>query len=124
MDEVFEDLLSMMKLASTMTPAEVDFSYKLKEFNKITGRKMKIQVTSRDKTLLTWESVTGVIIACPIQSDALFFSEIGVLSRGYVMNLEVYFTKEPEMLCKVYFERDENQALLKMLIPGIPAYFR
>ncbi len=123
MDKVFEDLLSMMKLASTMTPAQVDFSYKLKEYNKITNRELEIQGTSRG-IVLTWKSATGVVIACPIRSEAFFFSEIGVLTNGCFVNLDMHFEKETEELLTVYAESKENQSLLKMLIPGITEHFK
>lgn len=123
MDKVFEDLLSMMKLASTMTPAEVDFSYKLKEYNKITNRELEVQGTSRGIVLI-WKSATGVFIACPIRSDSFFFSEIGVLTNDCFIDLDMHFGKETEEILTVYAERDENKSLLKMLVPGITQYFK
>ena len=101
---------------------EKEFERKFMEFNRITGMNIHIQRDADNKSILTWESSTKMIVALPITDYAFLFSQIGTLDENVVISMKPSIAINAHERKIIEAEADSIKKLLKMLHPDAPMY--
>lgn len=108
-----------------LTEQESDF---LKRMNKSKlFRSIQLQNTLDGKSVLTWESVIGKSIACPVTDTGLFFSETEVYSqrqRSLSCSVAYNFPGDSEKVKLVKAEIEEIKILFMTFSIDAEVYFK
>lgn len=123
-------VLLMMKInhpgifQNTLSEDEVKLGTKINSYNLHTGRNLGIMNDNSGKTFFTWHSETQYLITCPVNENGFIFSQIGVFTEKFVIDVQTYFNFDPDKLDIVSVEVEENKSLLKMLSRDVEEYLR
>jgi len=128
MNSLQESMLTLIKILNpsifenVLSPEEKIFGEKIRQFQK----ELRVQNHLPDKTMLTWKSKSGEILACPISDTGFMFSEVGILLTGgyaFIFNYQVLFKDDPKQVELVKIEIEELKSLLANYLNDITNYF-